>query len=92
VQNLSGKKMLAFALTFLFSILGVKSTSAQVAPAITTQPANQTVTEGQAATFSVVISNGPCRSFWYINGAGYFGSVGPTISYTIPNTTLANTH
>lgn len=89
MQNLLGKKMLAFALTFLFSILGVKSTSAQVAPVITTQPANQTVTEGQAATFSVVISNGPCRSFWYINGAGYFGSVGSTISYTIPNTTLA---
>jgi O-glycosyl hydrolase len=89
VQNFPGKKMLAFALTFLVSILGVKSSSAQVAPAITTQPANQTVTEGQAATFSVVISNGPCRSFWYINGAGYFGSVGSTISYTIPNTTLA---
>src|SRR4029077_388089 len=38
---------------------------------------------------TVVISNGPCRSLWYINGAGYYGAVGSTISYTIPNTTLA---
>ena len=72
-------------------ILGAKSTAAQVAgaPAITTQPANQTVTAGQAATFTVVISNGPCRSLWNVNGAGVYGSVGSTISYTIPNTTLA---
>src|ERR1700722_7796125 len=89
VQNLPGKKMLAFALTFLFSILGVKSTSAQVAPAITTQPANQTVTEGQAATFTDVVSNGPSRSFWNINGVGSYGAVASTISYTIPNATLA---
>ncbi len=80
--------MLPFALTFLFSILGVKSSSAQT-PAITTQPANQTVTAGQSATFTVVVSNGPCRSLWYINGAGHYGDIGSTISYTIPNTTLA---
>jgi hypothetical protein len=60
-----------------------------VGPAITTQPANQTVTAGQTATFSVVISNGPCHSLWNINGAGHYGSLASTISYTIPNTTLA---
>jgi hypothetical protein len=93
VKALLRKRFLHFALLFLFSVLGAKSNSAQVAgvqaPAFMTQPANQTVTAGQTATFSVVISNGPCRSFWNINGAGYYGSVGSTISYTIPNTTLA---
>src|SRR4029077_15920233 len=34
-------------------------------------------------------SNGPCSSLWYINGVGHYGSVGSTISYTIPSTTLA---
>jgi Immunoglobulin domain len=86
VLSLPRKKVLPFALLFFFSILGVKSTSAQT-PAITTQPANQTVTAGHAATFKVVVANGPCRSFWYINGAGYYGSTASTISYTIPNTT-----
>jgi hypothetical protein len=88
VLSFPGNKILPFALLFFFSIVEAKSTSAQT-PAITTQPANQTVTAGQAATFNVVIANGPCRSLWYINGAGHYGAVGSTISYTIPNTTLA---
>ena len=82
------KKYLSFALLFFSSVLGAKSVSAQT-PAITTQPANQTVTVGQSATFTAVVSNGPCRSLWYINGQGYYGSFSSTISYTIPNTTLA---
>jgi O-glycosyl hydrolase len=89
VKSLLRKKFLRFAGLFFFSILAAKSSSAQGTPAITTQPTNQTVTVGQSATFNVVIANGPCRSFWYINGAGYFGSFASTISYTIPNTTLA---
>jgi len=58
-------------------------------PSITTQLANQAVLAGQTATFTVAVSNGPCRSFWYINGAGYYGAFASTISYKIPNTTLA---
>jgi hypothetical protein len=91
VKSLLRKKFLRFALLFFFSVLGAKSSSAQVTgvPTITTQPANQTVTVGQPVTFSVVISNGPCRSYWYINGAGYYGSTSSTISYTIPSATSA---
>ena len=59
------------------------------APAITQQPQSQTVQAGQSATFTVVISNGPCRSFWYVNGAGFYGAAGSSISYTVPNTTTA---
>lgn len=86
-----GKKFLSFALLFFSSILGVKSISAQDtgAPAITTQPTNQTVTVGQSATFTAVVSSGPCRSLWFINGQGYYGPFSSTISYTITNTTLA---
>jgi hypothetical protein len=91
VQSSLGKKCLLFVSLFFFSILGAKSTAAQGtgAPAITTQPASQIVTVGQTATFTVVVSNGPCRSYWYINGAGSYGAFASTISYTIPNTTLA---
>ncbi len=88
MPSFPGNKILPFALLFFSSVLAAKSTSAQT-PAITTQPADQTVTAGQAATFNVAIANGPCRSLWYINGAGHYGAVGSTISYTIPNTTLA---
>src|SRR5258706_14174014 len=58
-------------------------------PSITSQPASQTVTAGQSATFTVTVANGPCRSYWFINGAGYYGGFSSTISYTVPNTTLA---
>jgi hypothetical protein len=89
VQSSLGKNTVRFASLFFFSILAAKISSAQGVPAITTQPANQTVTVGQSVTFDVVIANGPCRSFWYVNGAGYYGAFASTISYTIPSTTLA---
>ena len=44
--------------------------AAPVAPSITTQPANQTVTAGQTATFSVVASGtAPLSYQWQKNGA-----------------------
>jgi Bacterial Ig domain/Immunoglobulin I-set domain len=89
VQSSLRKRVLPFALLFFFSILGARSSSAQGTPAITSQPANQTVTAGQPVTFTVVIANGPCRSVWYINGAGQYGSFASTISLTIANTTTA---
>src|SRR5882762_8521054 len=88
VQSLLGKRFLWFALLFFFSILGAKSSFAQT-PSITSQPASQTVAAGQSATFTVTVANGPCRSYWFINGVGYYGAFASTISYTIPNTTLA---
>jgi O-glycosyl hydrolase len=71
------------------SAVSLAANSISGASAITQQLQSQTVQAGQSATFTVVISNGPCRSVWYINGAEYYGSEASTISYTIPNTTLA---
>ena len=62
---------------------------AGVAPTITAQPANQTVTAGQTATFSVV-SNGtaPLSYQWQKNGATIAGAT--LSSYTTPATTSAD--
>ena len=64
-------------------------TPAPVAPTITTQPANQTVTAGQTATFSVV-ANGttPLSYQWQKNGANISGATSST--YTTPATTSAD--
>jgi hypothetical protein len=63
--------------------------SAPVAPTITTQPANQTVTAGQTATFSVV-ANGtaPLAYQWQKNALAITGAT--AASYTTPVTTTAD--
>jgi phosphatidylinositol-3-phosphatase len=54
---------------------------AATAPAITTQPANQTVAAGQAATFSVVASGtAPLSYQWKLNGADISGATGASYS------------
>ncbi len=59
------------------------------APAITTQPANQAVTAGQTATFSVVvIGSSPLAYQWQLNGAPISGATAS--SYTTPVITSAN--
>ncbi len=58
---------------------------APVAPSITTQPANQTVTAGQAATFSVVAAGtAPLTYQWQKNNANISGAM--SASYTTPAT------
>ncbi|HXY26226.1 MAG TPA: hypothetical protein VEI73_16360 [Candidatus Acidoferrum sp.] len=60
-----------------------------VAPTITTQPANQTVTAGQTATFSVTASGtAPLSYQWQMNAADIAGAT--SSSYTTPVTTTAN--
>ncbi len=60
-----------------------------VAPYINTQPANQTVTAGQTATFSVVAAGTPPLNYqWQKNGADINGATAS--SYTTPVTTAAN--
>jgi hypothetical protein len=60
--------------------------AAPVAPTITTQPANQTVTAGQTATFSVVATGtAPLSYQWQKNGANIAGAT--SSSYTTPTTT-----
>jgi glucose/arabinose dehydrogenase len=63
--------------------------TASNAARITTQPANQTVTAGQTATFSVTASGAAPLSFqWRKNGVNLSGAT--SASYTTPATTLAD--
>jgi hypothetical protein len=63
--------------------------SAPVAPTITTQPANQTVTAGQTATFSVVATGtAPLSYQWRKNTSIIIGAT--AASYTTPVTTTAD--
>jgi hypothetical protein len=59
------------------------------APTITTQPANQTVTVGATATFSVTAAGtAPLSYQWYQSSAAISGAT--SASYTTPPTTLAD--
>ena len=63
--------------------------AAAVAPSISTQPANQTVTAGQVATFSVGASGtAPLSYQWRKNGLYITGAT--SSSYTTPATTTAD--
>ncbi|HEY4580839.1 MAG TPA: immunoglobulin domain-containing protein, partial [Candidatus Acidoferrales bacterium] len=67
---------------------GASSTTTD-GPSITTQPANQTVTAGQTATFSVVASGtAPLGYQWRRNGAAISGAT--SASYTTPATTTSD--
>ena len=60
-----------------------------IAPSITTQPANQTVTVGQTATFTVVASGtAPLTYQWQKNGAAISGVI--SASYTTPATVASD--
>ncbi len=60
------------------------------APVIATQPANQSVIVGAAATFTVVASGGTgtLTYQWYLNGTAITGGTGST--YTTPTTTASS--
>src|SRR6202158_5197990 len=59
------------------------------APTITIQPANQTVTSGQTATFTVAATGtAPLSYQWQKNGASIAGAT--ATSYTTPATTIAD--
>src|SRR5437660_696160 len=64
-------------------------TSAAAAPSITTQPASQTVTVGQTATFTVVATGtAPLSYAWRKNGTAISGAT--AASYTTPATTSSD--
>src|SRR2546429_123265 len=64
--------------------------AAAAAPSITTQPVNQTVTVGQAATFTVVATGtAPLSYQWQKNGTAISGAT--SASYTTPATPSADT-
>jgi hypothetical protein len=63
--------------------------AASVAPTITTQPGNQTVTAGQTGTFSVVASGtAPLTYQWQKGGANISGAT--AASYTTPVTAVSD--
>ena len=63
-----------------------KTVNTVVAPAITTQPVNQTVPTGQTATFTVAATGtAPLSYRWQKNGAAVAGAT--SASYTTPATT-----
>src|ERR1700733_8369429 len=65
--------------------LGTDSTPSAIAPQITTQPANQTVSIGQSATFNVTASGtAPLNYQWRKNGSAITGATGS--SYKTPAT------
>jgi len=60
-----------------------------IAPTITTQPSNQTVTVGQSASFTVVASGTPSPLFqWQRNNVNVVGATSP--SYTTPVTVIGD--
>jgi hypothetical protein len=68
---------------------GLVASTNSAAPSITTQPANQTVTVGQAAGFSVAATGtAPLGYQWQKNGTAISGAT--SASYTTPATTSAD--
>ena len=64
-------------------------TATAVAPSISTQPAAQTVTEGQTASFSVeATGTGPLAYQWQKNGTAIDGATSST--YTTPTTAIGD--
>ena len=74
--------------TTIITLTGT-GTSTPIAPTITTQPANQTVTAGQTATFTVVAAGtAPLSYQWQKNGVNITGAT--SASYTTPATTTSD--
>jgi hypothetical protein len=71
------------------NVVTLTVSTAAVVPSITTQPASQTVTAGQTATFSVVaLGTAPLNYQWKKNGTAISGAT--SSSYTTPATTSAD--
>ena len=75
--------------TVTSSVATLTVNAAPVAPTITTQPMNQTVTAGQTATFTVTVTGtAPLSYQWYRNGAAVAGAT--SASYTTGPTTSSD--
>jgi len=83
--------LFCLALGLVLSACGAgpgKFTGGTTAPTIQTQPANQTVTVGQTATFSVAASGGNLTYQWLKNTAPVSGAT--AASYTTPATVIGD--
>src|SRR5947209_16609005 len=75
-----------FRATVTSSAATLTVNAAPVAPSITTQPASQTVTAGQTASFSVAATGtAPLSYQWQKNSVAISGATSP--SYSTPATT-----
>jgi hypothetical protein len=81
-------RILPCAMLCFISILGAKSTSAQVA-VITQQPQNQTAVVGKTATFTITISDPTCTVMWQRNGSNIVSGA-DLVSHTTPPVALAD--
>src|SRR5215470_15750326 len=80
---------IAAALALGLCLNSCSSGSAARAPSITVQPANQTVSVGQTATFTVTaIGTSPLAYQWQENGSRISGAT--SASYTTPAATASN--
>src|ERR1700761_6769566 len=81
ISNAAGK------VTSSTATLTVNAASDPAAPTITTQPANQTVTVGQTATFTVAATGtAPLTYAWFLNGAAAGTN---SATYAIANATAS---
>ncbi len=81
--------LLNFSIVALLTACGHSGSTSTTAPQITAQPANQTVTVGQTATFSVAATGtAPLRHQWRKSGTAIAGANGS--SYTTPATVSAD--
>lgn len=79
------------------NVFAITVSAAGAAPGVTTQPSNQTVTEGGVATFTAAFSNAPTGFAWEFSDSPYSswspvvgGSGATTASYTTVALSLAN--
>lgn len=81
--------LVSVLLTLIFTGCGGSQADTSGPPAIATQPGDQIVTTGQAATFTVVPGGSAPFSYqWQRNGVAISGAISP--SYTTPAATLAD--
>ena len=58
--------------------------STDVAPAITTQPTSQTITEGQPVTFTAAASGSPFPTYqWKLGGVNIAGQTNATLTFIV---------
>jgi YVTN family beta-propeller protein len=89
-ENSLAAGYLAFRASFSDSTKGIYVTGIDIpgAPAISTQPATQSVAVGGTATFTVTASGGTLTYQWKLNGTALLGATSATL--TLTNVQLAN--
>jgi hypothetical protein len=92
LTNLQASDAAAYSVTVSNSLGGVTSNAASLtvvgAPAISTQPANVSASEGGTATFSVSATGANLCYQWTLNSVGIGGAT--SASYTTPTLSLAD--